>query len=54
MPTPAEVSTPQLAPGTPVLTVTRVAFTVDGTPVELNDMVLAADRYEPAYDIPAR
>lgn len=53
MPTPAEVSTLQLAPGTPVLTVTRVAFTVDGTPVELNDMVLAADRYELAYDIPA-
>lgn len=53
MPTPAEVSTLQLAPGVPVLTVTRVTYAVDGTPVEVNDMVLPADRYELAYDVPA-
>lgn len=53
MPTPTEASTLQLLPGTPVITVTRVAYDVDGRPVEMNDMVLAADRYELAYDIPA-
>lgn len=49
MPTPDEVSALQLAPGTPVITVTRVAYSGDESPVEMNDMVLPADRYELAY-----
>lgn len=53
MPSPIESSALQLPAGVPVLTVTRVAYAVDGTPVELNDMVLAADRYELTYDISA-
>ncbi|MCP2167285.1 UTRA domain-containing protein [Goodfellowiella coeruleoviolacea] len=37
-----------LAYGLPVLRVTRLALAED-TPVEVNDMVLAADRYELLY-----
>lgn len=50
MPTPEEASLLQLAPGTPVVTVTRVAYRVDGVPLEMNDMVLPADRYELTYE----
>ncbi|RSM37561.1 GntR family transcriptional regulator [Amycolatopsis balhimycina DSM 5908] len=53
MPTPAEASQLQLGDGVPVITVTRVAYAVDGTPLEMNDMVLAADRYELSYEWPA-
>lgn len=38
--------------GTPVLLITRVAVAGD-LPVEINDMVLTADRYELVYDLPA-
>ncbi|MCP2253298.1 GntR family transcriptional regulator [Prauserella aidingensis] len=50
MPTPDELSTLQLQSGTPVITVTRVAYREDGTPLEVNDMTLPADRYELAYE----
>jgi GntR family transcriptional regulator len=50
MPTPDEASQLQLAEGVPVVTVTRVAHREDGTPVEMNDMVLAADRYQLSYE----
>lgn len=50
MPTPEEASLLQLAEGVPVVTVTRVAYGEDGTPVEMNDMVLAADRYKLSYE----
>lgn len=50
MPTPEEASLLQLSPGIPVITVTRVAYQVDGTPLEMNDMVLPADRYELTYE----
>lgn len=50
MPTPDEASALQLQPGVPVLTVTRVAYREDGTPVEINDMVLRADRYAVSYE----
>jgi GntR family transcriptional regulator len=50
MPTPEEASLLQLAEGVPVVTVTRVAYREDGTPVEMNDMVLAADRYQLSYE----
>lgn len=53
MPKPEESSALQLAEGTPVRLVTRVAYDTGGRPVEVNSMVLAADRYELHYDIPA-
>ncbi|GAB3372643.1 GntR family transcriptional regulator [Amycolatopsis echigonensis] len=53
MPTPDETSLLQLAEGVPVVTVTRVAYGEDGTPLEMNDMILAGDRYELSYEWPA-
>jgi GntR family transcriptional regulator len=53
MPKPEEASALHLPDGTPVLLVTRVAFDRDSVPVEANDMILAADRYELLYEIPA-
>ncbi|MFE3175858.1 GntR family transcriptional regulator [Amycolatopsis sp. NPDC059090] len=53
MPNPVEASQLQLADGVPVVTVTRVAHGTDGRPLEMNDMVLAADRYELSYEWPA-
>lgn len=53
MPSPDEASLLQLADGVPVVTITRVAYGDDGTPLEMNDMVLAADRYELSYEWPA-
>jgi len=50
MPTPDEASLLQLAEGVPVVTVTRVAYREDGAPVEMNDMVLSADRYQLSYE----
>ena len=50
MPTPDEASLLQLADGVPVVTVTRVAYCEGGMPVEMNDMVLAADRYQLSYE----
>jgi GntR family transcriptional regulator len=48
-----EASVLRLPQGSAVLVVTRVAFEQGGDPVEVNDMVLAADRYELVYDLPA-
>ena len=42
-----------LDPGSSVLAVTRTAYDTDGTPVETNDMVLAGERYELVYELPA-
>ena len=53
MPTPEEASTLQLAEGVPTLFVTRIARNTDGVALEVNDMVLAGDRYELVYEIPA-
>lgn len=53
MPTPEETAALRLAAGTPVLTVTRIAYTSADAAVEVNDIVLAADRFELVYDIPA-
>lgn len=52
MPAPEEASALQLTGGTPVLLITRVAYDSDGRPVEMNDMVLAADHYELVYELP--
>ena len=51
MPDAAEQSALQIAVGVPVLTVTRVAHA--DIPVEVNDMVMAGDRYELSYEWPA-
>lgn len=53
MPIPEEASALQLMDGTPVLLITRVAYDKNSTPVEVNNMVLAADRYELSYEISA-
>jgi GntR family transcriptional regulator len=50
MPTPEEASALQLGQGVPVVTVTRVAYRDDGVPLEMNDRVLSADRYELSYE----
>lgn len=53
MPTPAEATRLRLAGGVPVVTVTRVAYAIDGTPLEMNDIVFAAGRFELSYEWPA-
>ncbi|MBE8524499.1 GntR family transcriptional regulator [Amycolatopsis sp. H6(2020)] len=50
MPTPDEARLLQLADGVPVITITRVAYGENMKPLEMNDMVLAADRYELSYE----
>ncbi|RSM84354.1 GntR family transcriptional regulator [Kibdelosporangium aridum] len=52
MPTVEEKSLLQLAEGSPVMAVTRVANTAD-RPVEVNDIVLDANRYELHYQLAA-
>lgn len=51
MPAPEERELLQLAEGVPVLDVTRVAYDASGLPLEINDMLLAGDRYQLAYEI---
>lgn len=53
MPTPEESHALRLAAGTPVLALVRVAFDVDGKPVEVCDTVMSADHYVLAYELPA-
>jgi GntR family transcriptional regulator len=53
MPLPDEARALRLSAGMPVIRVVRTAFDDQGTPVEVNDMVLAADRYELTYVLPA-
>lgn len=43
----------RIKPGSPVLAVTRTAYDTSGEPVEINDMVMVADRYELVYELPA-
>lgn len=50
MPSPDERATLDLPDGNPVIVVMRTAFTEDGTPVELNEMVLDAASYVLQYD----
>lgn len=54
MPTPEERRRLRLPEGTPVLTVRRIAFDTNGTPVELTDTVKAAPSYVLEYRFPAR
>lgn len=53
MPAPEERTALELPDGNPVIVVMRTAFTEDGTPVELNEMVLDAAAYVLQYDFPA-
>jgi GntR family transcriptional regulator len=53
MPLPDEARTLRLNAGVPILHVTRTAYDEQGTAVEICDMLLAGDRYELAYVIPA-
>jgi len=50
-PRPYEAEQLEIAPGVPVITVTRTYF-VDERPVETCDIVVAADRYTFSYTIP--
>lgn len=52
--TPAERQALQLADGVPVLVLTRTTYTTDGRPVEVSRAVLAADRHQLNYRLPAR
>ena len=51
MPTIEEIEELRIEPGTPVLSVTRTAFTQDGTPVEVSYVVLDAGEFMLRYDI---
>jgi len=53
MPLPDEARALRLGAGVPVIRVVRTAFDEQGAPVEVNEMVLAADRYELTYMLPA-
>jgi GntR family transcriptional regulator len=53
MPTPEESRALRLVSGSPVFALVRVAFDVDGTPVEVCDTVMSADHYVLAYELPA-
>jgi GntR family transcriptional regulator len=53
MPLPEEAVALQLASGVPLIRVVRTALDQDGQPVEVNDILIAADRYKLAYAIPA-
>ena len=50
MPEPGEVSALALAPGTPVIEVIRTAYTSEGKPVEVSEMVADASAYVFRYD----
>ncbi len=54
MPSPDEARALDLGPGTPVILVARTAYVAGNRPVEICDTVMAADRYELQYDIPAK
>ncbi|MFD3737051.1 GntR family transcriptional regulator [Streptomyces sp. CB00316] len=53
MPLPEETSRLGLPAGTPVMLVCRTAFAEDGSPVEVNEMVLDAAAYVLEYDFDA-
>ncbi len=50
---PEERQALQLGEGVPVLVVLRTTYTVDGRPVEVSRAVLAADRHQLSYRLPA-
>lgn len=52
-PTRAQVQALQLGEGVPLLSLRRIAYSPDGTPLEVNDILMVGDRYELEYEIPA-
>jgi hypothetical protein len=54
MPRPAEARVLDLGPGTPIVLIARTAWTSEGRPVAVSDEIMAADRYELLYEVPAR
>lgn len=52
--TPEERQSLRLADGVPVLVLTRTTYTTDGQPVEVSRAILAADRHQLTYRLPAR
>ncbi|MDQ3405252.1 MAG: GntR family transcriptional regulator [Actinomycetota bacterium] len=52
MPSPTEVATLELLPGTPVLEFVRTIFDQEGRPVEVMLSLIAADSAEMIYDFP--
>jgi GntR family transcriptional regulator len=53
MPQPAEADRLQIAPGTPVVEICRVALDVTGTPVEVNEMTADSSAYVFRYELGA-
>ena len=53
MPSDQEVAALRLLPGTPVLTLVRVAYEASDRPVEVCDTVMSADHYLLTYELPA-
>ncbi|CAL9520683.1 GntR family transcriptional regulator [Streptomyces sp. enrichment culture] len=53
MPSPDEMTQLSMAPGTPVILISRTAFTDQGRPVEVNEMTLDAASYVLEYDFDA-
>jgi len=53
MPTPTEARKLRLGRGIPVLRLLRTTYSVDDTPVEVADQILAGDRYVLSYEVPA-
>jgi GntR family transcriptional regulator len=50
MPHPQEIERLAIAPGTPVVDISRVALTADGTPVEVNEMTADSSAYVFRYE----
>lgn len=54
MPTPEERRSLDLGAGVPVIRLVRTSFAAGDKPVEVTDMLLAADRHTLTYDLPSR
>jgi GntR family transcriptional regulator len=54
MPTPDEVVALKLAPGVPVLRILRTVYDADGSPVEVQETIAAADKHELRYEVAMR
>jgi GntR family transcriptional regulator len=54
MPQPAEIERLEIAPGTPVIEICRVALDPDGTPVEVNEMTADSSAYIFRYEFDRR
>jgi GntR family transcriptional regulator len=53
MPAPDEAAALQLADGVPLIRVLCTAYDEEDAPIEVRDMVLASDRYQLVYALPA-